>query len=326
MKTILALLLLCSVAVGDDYGFAPVTDQGNGFLPEQEKRIQTIEDRLDRQAEQIDKLIELHKLLNKYVGPQAEKPAESNNPRYTRRANRIVLVGSNDCPPCLVLAPKVDKALTALEKQGQWTIGEEPYYMIQHFFADERPELLDQLGKELGIPPESLSFPFVVKIENGKIVRRWTPGCTTPMDVWTFSWLMDGVEVRPVTVEPEKATVARSGHYPLTGGWWSVEGHWNPSKAFLISHLTRHSNHASRFAKRRAWLETLSIAELQSVHTDDHTNRLKWNYIERQASSIPATSKVVYQSTCPNCPNYRSPNVGSTTSRNRRGFFKLLAN
>jgi thiol-disulfide isomerase/thioredoxin len=325
MKTLIALLLLCSVAVGDDYGFLPVAEPDYGFLPEQEKRLQSIEDRLDRQAEQIDKLIELHKLLNKYVG---EKPAEAKKgARYTRRTNRIVLVGSNDCPPCIALAPKVEKALDALEKQGDWTIGEEPYYMIQHFFADERPELLEQLGAELGIKPENISFPFVVKIEDGKIVRRWTPGCTTPMDVWTFSWLADGVEVRPVTVEPERATVARSGQYPLTGGWWSVEGQWNPSKSFLISHLTTHSNHAGRFARRRGWLETLSISELQSVHTDDHTGRLKWSYIDGQVKVVsPAPARVVYQSTCPNCPNYRSPNVQRSTSRRRGGFLQFLGN
>jgi hypothetical protein len=77
--------------------------------------------------------------------------------------------------------------------------------------------------------------------------------------------------VAKVSEKPKAAprTVVRHG-YPIRGNWWTGCGGWQ--------HLTQ-GEHAGKFDAN--WLRSLSNAEIQSIHSDDHEGRLKRQYIVR---------------------------------------------
>lgn len=108
------------------------------------------------------------------------------------------------------------------------------------------------------------------------------------------------VKAKPATILPKPAK--RSG-YPVRSGWWTGCPNWQ--------HLTR-GEHAGKFD--HAWLASLSWAELQSLHSDDHEGRVKSAYVVRPARK-PAAS---YGS---NCPNGQCPRVSTPTYR-PRGIFR----
>lgn len=66
------------------------------------------------------------------------------------------------------------------------------------------------------------------------------------------------------------------GGYPLRARWWSHPGpstHEN-----LVLHLST-GEHVGKFDSR--WLATLSVAQLESLHSDDHEGRVDWTYAQR---------------------------------------------
>ena len=85
------------------------------------------------------------------------------------------------------------------------------------------PELVRQLN--------AADFPTVACIADGEIVRSFQDGCTTPLDMWTFGWLLKGIDERPSESVPEAARAESTGHYPLRGNHWSVDGDWHPVRA-----------------------------------------------------------------------------------------------
>jgi hypothetical protein len=104
-------------------------------------------------------------------------------------------------------------------------------------------------------------------------------------------------------LRPAKSTPARSG-YPVRSGWWTGCPNW--------THLTR-GEHAGQFD--HAWLQSLSNAEIQSLHADDHEGRTKWAYVVRPSAS--KSSAVTYQkSSSGSCPTGNCPNT-----KVRVGFF-----
>ena len=99
--------------------------------------------------------------------------------------------------------------------------------------------------------------------ENGEVIRSFRRGYTTPLDQWTFGWLMTGNDERPVAFTPEPVEVVTANNYPLRGNHWSVDGNWNPSRELLIQHLrTTHGNQLLA-----TWnIETWSDKDSQSCH------------------------------------------------------------
>ncbi len=100
------------------------------------------------------------------------------------------------------------------------------------------------------------------------------------------------------------APVAKTG-YPLRGSWWTGCPNW--------THLAN-GEHRGKFPAE--WLKTLSNAEVQSLHSDDHEGRVKWEYVpghEAKAATpvqsyvVPSYYPAVTYSTCPtgNCPQRR---------------------
>lgn len=97
------------------------------------------------------------------------------------------------------------------------------------------------------------------------------------------------VEVEAPTVEPQPWP-----NYPLRSSWWSGCGSWR--------HLAS-GEHAGKFDPD--WLAQLSHAEVQSLHSDDHERRVRWEFTVRPkpTAKIP-TVKGPAASGCPGgvCP------------------------
>lgn len=146
-----------------------------------------------------------------------------------------------------------------LKGQG-WKIGTTPDMHIQLVDKDAIPELIKRLNVS--------EFPTVACVSEGEILRSFKDGCSTPLDVWTFGWLLNGKSDRPNEPIPEPIRVAWTGNYRLRGNHWSVDGDWNPSKGTVVAHL-RGGNHYYRLASYGA-IEGWSIEELKSLHDDIH--------------------------------------------------------
>lgn len=153
--------------------------------------------------------------------------------------------------------------LEVLKKKG-WKVGSAPSDHIQ--IVDRTRPIADELQPVISKLPTS-DGPVVVCIEDGEISRSFQRGCTTPLDQWTFGWLMTGNDDRPADFIPETVTVATTGNYRLRGNHWSVDGDWNPSKDTVVRHLrASHSNGIQVGWKIDAW----STEELRSLHDDIH--------------------------------------------------------
>ena len=197
------------------------------------------------------------------IDNSSTKPSESGLERVTKnRATRVLFITTSGCERC-------QKELDRLQKPGGefesmrtrgWKIGVEPSNHIQIVDAEQIPELIKQLNVR--------EFPTVACISDGEIVRSFKDGCSTPLDAWTFGWLMKGESERPQAVIPEAIRVQWTGQYPLRGNHWSVDGDWNPSKEKVISHL-RGENHLSQLGPY-ASVESWSYEEVRSLHDDLH--------------------------------------------------------
>jgi hypothetical protein len=141
-----------------------------------------------------------------------------------------------------------------------WTIGAGPENMVQIVDRNDVPQFVDKLNVQ--------EYPCVACIDKEEVVRYFRSGCTTPLDAWTFGFLAKGIDERPAGSVKEAARVASTGHYPLRGNHWSVEGDWNPSREKTIEHL-HGPNHASHLEV--SWqIESWSLEELRSLHDDLH--------------------------------------------------------
>jgi len=210
-------------------------------------------------------------------------PATRNEDRKTDNVfgrDRAVIIMAEWCIHC----PKeqVAKAVAAMVKNG-WKIGPEASNAIQLLDVDKDTVEADRVLNALD--QHTAGLPFMVAVEGGQIVRRLETGCTTPIDQWSLGWLATGKDERPGR-EKEPATVKRSGNYPLRGGWWTVNQYRSPPKSYIVSHLLSGGAHAGKFA--RDWLNSLSVSELHSLHSDDHEGHIRWGYVNKYASGSPS--------------------------------------
>jgi hypothetical protein len=141
-----------------------------------------------------------------------------------------------------------------------WRIGITEKDHLQIVDYEDVPELVLKL--------EPLAYPVVAAVKGGEIVRYFKSGCTTPLDAWTFGWLAKGKNERPRAATIEPVTVETTGHYPLRGNHWTIDGDSNPSRATVLTHLRgpNHAHQAARYASLDAW----SLEELRSLHDNLH--------------------------------------------------------
>lgn len=108
--------------------------------------------------------------------------------------------------------------------------------------------------------------------------------------VSTINYEMGVIEKPPAVaparpVAPAPVPAPRAG-YPTRGSWWTHPG---SGKAGLINHLTSDGIHHGKFS--RAWLETLSVAQLESLHSDHHEGRVHWANVGSSSASSARPSK-----------------------------------
>jgi hypothetical protein len=193
-----------------------------------------------------------------------QSPADSSPEKSSRaapRSTRILFITAKDCEQCAQELAKLRKPggdFESMQSRG-WKIGEGPENHIQIVDREAIPELIEQLNVH--------EYPTVACISNGEIVRSFKDGCSTPLDAWTFGWLIKGESERPQAVIPEAIRVKSTGSYRLRGNHWSVEGDWNPSREKVISHLR--GPHGNQVAATYA-IDSWSYEELRSLHDDIH--------------------------------------------------------
>lgn len=88
---------------------------------------------------------------------------------------------------------------------------------------------------------------------------------------WTEMTVRQFAELHRKNNPPADAPKAVLNGYPLRGGYWTGCPNWR--------HMTQ-SVHAGRFPVD--WLQSLSWDELQSLHSDDHEGRVKWDYVPKR--------------------------------------------
>ena len=105
----------------------------------------------------------------------------------------------------------------------------------------------------------------------------------------------DVVYHAPATAE--KKAVVRKG-YPIRSSWWTGCGSWQ--------HLAV-GEHIGKFDQ--TWLKSLSNEEIQSLHSDDHEKRVKWEFVVRpQVQKVQATTQPQMRlSVRTDCPNGKCP-------------------
>ena len=166
----------------------------------------------------------------------------------------------------------------AMRSRG-WKIGVGPENHVQIVDRSAIPDIVQKLNIR--------EYPTVACISGGEIERSFKDGCTTPLDAWTFGWLLTGKNERPNAPVPEPARVASTGSYRLRGNHWSVDGDWNPTRATMISHL-RSPSHGYRIASNYR-IEAWSYEELRSLHDDLHEQEQQSMPAPRANGSNPST-------------------------------------
>lgn len=203
------------------------------------------------------------------------------------RNPRVLFLIEKNCERC-------EQELSRLRKPGGdfesmrslgWKIGTEPDNHIQIVDRESVPELVEKLNTQ--------EYPAVACIEGEEIVRSFKDGCTTPLDAWTFGFLLKGKNERPPGSIPEAARVKTTGHYPLRGNHWSVEGEAAPTAARVIGHL-RGPNHGHQIAANYA-IESWSYEELRSLHDDLHEREIANGTAPAYSAPAAATNSPLNQ-------------------------------
>lgn len=222
--------------------------------------------------------------------------------------DRVVILTSKDCPACPAVKGATLRGLSwMMEKANGWSFGEFDSRKFQFIDVTEQPDFAQIVEDSI---EGELTLPFIGMIEDGNIVRTWQPGCNEPMDQWTLGWLYKGINERPGQKPVQQVTVAQSiampkiAQYPLRGRWWSVGSTWNASRNYVLSHLKSSPNHSGMRRQMSSrgipisTLDSMSREQLNSLHSDDHENRIAWGSW-KTGSSSPSR---MYVSTTPTQP------------------------
>lgn len=96
------------------------------------------------------------------------------------------------------------------------------------------------------------------------------------------------VEVVSISPVAKPVVKAASRTYPIRNSFWSGCDGWR--------HLTV-GPHKGKFDE--VWLQSLSNKELQSLHSDDHEGRVKWDYAVRGPGTVAAAGDGCPDGNCP---------------------------
>jgi hypothetical protein len=191
-----------------------------------------------------------------------KSPAAPPDSAEPPRNPRVLFITAKDSTRCIEELARLRRPGGDFERMRAygWKIGPGAGSHLQIVDRDSIPDLVRRLDVH--------DYPTVACVSNDEIVRSFQSGCTTPLDQWTFGWLAKGIDERPASSVPEAARAETTGHYPLRGNHWSVDGDWSPARETMIHHL-RGPNHASRLSA--SWeIESWSYEELRSLHDNLH--------------------------------------------------------
>ena len=151
--------------------------------------------------------------------------------RERAQSTRVLFIVAKDCARCDEELHRLRRPSGDFENMRArgWKIGAGPENHLQIIEGDSIPDLIQQLDVR--------EYPVVACISNGKIVRSFKSGCTTPLDAWTFGFLAKGVDERPPGTVSEAARVETTGHWPLRGNHWSIDDDWSPTRERVVQHL-----------------------------------------------------------------------------------------
>ncbi len=200
-----------------------------------------------------------------------DAPSDPND----KLANRAYIIYNRNCRKCFDAIKKARSATERLVMNDErW---QDAFVYYDHDIDFNR---IDAFASRY-MAHDVVGDLLIVFVDENQIERRFQIECSTPLDVWSMAWLYKGIDERPNPPTDNRPLV----RYPLTGGWWSVDGDWNPTRAKLIRHLHDAPLHERRF--ELFWLELLTYEELQSVHTDHHLEltrrgQVKWEYVNKE--------------------------------------------
>lgn len=187
---------------------------------------------------------------------------------------QVIFFTSQTSYDCL----KIQMQYFPLLREVGWAVSEDESAQVRIVDVKRNPDLWQRYGSEKD------GLPQFVTVYDGEVIRSLRKGCATPMDQWGVGWLYHGVDERP---EPkrERVTADSNGIYPVRGSWWSVEGHWNASKSYVIHHLLTSPNH-TRLRPYADQIRRLSRVEAHSLHSDDHERRVNWSSLRGQDRKV----------------------------------------
>jgi hypothetical protein len=219
------------------------------------------------------------------VKPTVKNSADSLRAKPTNPSHRprllLILMSDDERSQREMARLQVSGGVFDQLRAVSWKIGKTPEGHIQIVDRADVPEWIDVLK-----PPE---YPAVACLLDREVIRSFHTGCTTPLDTWTFGWLLKGVNERPTPMIPEIARVEAHGNYRLRGNHWSIEGDPNPSKETLLNHLRgpNHHNPASAYGAIENW----SYEELRSLHDDLHESAASSGLTISGSTAAPAANR-----------------------------------
>lgn len=163
-------------------------------------------------------------------------------PGDTDIATSLVMITSDNCPPCL----RWKKEIAPWLKASGWIIGTGEGNHLQYSGGT---------GYEYEV------LPTFIRLKDGKEVAR-------------HEGYADKDDIRRLLGNAQRVSsgskFTSGSNYPVRSAWWTFPGN---TREDMIEHL-QEGFHAGKFSEQ--WLETLTWPELNSLHSDDHEGKVRW--------------------------------------------------
>ena len=186
----------------------------------------------------------------------------------------------------IVTAPGIDDGsdqIAAVLVPRGWEFGTSPNAHIRKRIVSENPEVLTQLRVK--------KLPEYILTYDGREIERKSgefPGWKYLTDRWIA--VSTGKGEQPAQ-QATSAVEPRRG-YPIRSG---LSTHSGRGSGHLQSGHLQSGRHANKFPQE--WLSSLTHAERESLHSDDHEGRVKWDYIPRYTATAQRREPIYGQKT-----------------------------